>query len=85
MDSFISWVGGKRLLRKDIIKRLPKENIEKYVEGYVIGGLGWFLWHLPALFDGKIVRSVGRDGISAGNFCGKYLGITPNWRAFWLG
>lgn len=42
MDSFISWVGGKRLLRKEIIKRLPKENIEKYVEPF--GGAAWVLF-----------------------------------------
>ena len=29
MNSFISWVGGKKLLRKEIIKKFPKEEIEK--------------------------------------------------------
>lgn len=31
MDSFISWIGGKRLLWKEIIKRFPVEGVEKYV------------------------------------------------------
>ncbi len=42
MDSFISWVGGKKQLRKEIIKRFPVEGVEKYVE--VFGGAGWVLF-----------------------------------------
>lgn len=42
MDSFISWVGGKRLLRKEIIKRFPVEGVEKYVEPF--GGAAWVLF-----------------------------------------
>lgn len=42
MDSFISWVGGKKQLRKEIIKRFPVEGAEKYVE--VFGGAGWVLF-----------------------------------------
>lgn len=42
MDSFIKWVGGKRLLRKEIIKRFPVDGIEKYVE--VFGGAAWVLF-----------------------------------------
>lgn len=42
MDSFISWVGGKKQLRKEIIKRFPAEGIEKYVE--VFGGAAWVLF-----------------------------------------
>ncbi len=37
MDSFISWIGGKKLLRKEIISRFPIE-FDKYVE--VFGGAG---------------------------------------------
>ena len=36
MNSFISWVGGKRLLRKEIIKRFPVEGVDKYVEPLVV-------------------------------------------------
>lgn len=42
MDSFISWVGGKKLLRKEIIKRLPVEGVDKYVEPF--GGAAWVLF-----------------------------------------
>lgn len=41
MESFIGWVGGKKRLRKEIIKRFPK-NYKKYVE--VCGGAGWVLF-----------------------------------------
>lgn len=42
MDSIIAWVGGKKLLRKEIIRRFPAEGIEKYVE--VFGGAAWVLF-----------------------------------------
>lgn len=41
MDSFIGWVGGKKLLRKEIIKRFP-EQMERYIE--VCGGAAWVLF-----------------------------------------
>lgn len=41
MNSFISWIGGKKLLRKQIIKQFP-DNYERYVE--VFGGAGWVLF-----------------------------------------
>lgn len=42
MDSFIAWVGGKKLLRGKIVECFPGK-IEKYVE--VFGGAGWVLFH----------------------------------------
>ena len=42
MDSFITWIGGKRLLRKEIIQKFPAEGIDKYVE--VFGGAAWVLF-----------------------------------------
>jgi DNA adenine methylase len=42
MNSFISWVGGKRLLRKKIISLFPTEGVERYIE--VFGGAGWVLF-----------------------------------------
>ena len=42
MDSFISWIGGKKLLREHIVSMFPT-NYEKYVE--VFGGAGWVLFH----------------------------------------
>lgn len=41
MDSFISWIGGKKLLRKQIIAEFPQEYT-RYVE--IFGGAGWVLF-----------------------------------------
>lgn len=41
MNSFIPWVGGKKLLRKEIIKYFPKDY-DRYIE--VFGGAGWVLF-----------------------------------------
>lgn len=49
MNSFISWVGGKKLLRKYIINEFP-EDYKRYVE--VFGGAGWVLFGLE--HTGKI-------------------------------
>ena len=49
MNSFISWVGGKKLLRKHIINEFP-EDYKRYVE--VFGGAGWVLFGLK--HTGKI-------------------------------
>lgn len=40
MNSIISWVGGKRLLRKEIIQLIPDHSL--YCE--VFGGAGWVLF-----------------------------------------
>lgn len=40
MDSVIGWIGGKRLLRKEIAKHVP-EDIRAYIEPF--GGAGWVL------------------------------------------
>ena len=42
MDSFIAWVGGKKLLRKEIVNRFP-EKFNRYVE--VFGGAAWVLFY----------------------------------------
>ena len=41
MNSCIKWVGGKRLLRKQILAEFP-EDYTRYVE--VFGGAAWFLF-----------------------------------------
>ena len=41
MNSFISWIGGKKLLRKHIISQFP-EGFDRYIE--VFGGAGWILF-----------------------------------------
>ena len=43
MDSFISWIGGKKLLRHTIIENFPDtKQYNKYVE--VFGGAAWVLF-----------------------------------------
>lgn len=42
MNSFLSWVGGKNNLKKEIVKRFP-EKYEKYIE--VFGGAAWVLFY----------------------------------------
>ena len=42
MDSFIGWIGGKRLLRKHICNCFP-DNVSKYIE--VFGGAAWVLFY----------------------------------------
>ena len=41
MNSFISWIGGKKLLREEIYKRMPAKY-ERYIE--VFGGGEWVLF-----------------------------------------
>lgn len=41
MNSFLAWIGGKRLLRKEIIQRFPNE-FDRYIE--VFGGAAWVLF-----------------------------------------
>lgn len=42
MNSFIGWIGGKKLLRTEIIARFPAK-IGRYIE--VCGGAAWILFH----------------------------------------
>ncbi len=44
MNSFMSWVGGKKALREEVVKRFPL-FYERYIE--VFGGGGWVLFHKP--------------------------------------
>jgi DNA adenine methylase len=41
MNSFMRWIGGKKLLRQQIVQRIPHHTT--YVE--VFGGAGWVLFH----------------------------------------
>jgi len=36
LESFIAWIGGKRLLRKEICSRFP-EGFKKYIEVWRCG------------------------------------------------
>jgi DNA adenine methylase len=43
MNSFISWIGGKKLLRKKILEQFPDpDSFNRYIE--VFGGAGWVLF-----------------------------------------
>ena len=42
MNSFMSWVGGKKALRDEIVLRFPP-TYSRYIE--VFGGGGWVLFH----------------------------------------
>lgn len=43
MNSFISWIGGKKLLRNKILEAFPgQETFSRYIE--VFGGAGWVLF-----------------------------------------
>ncbi len=44
MNSFMSWIGGKKSLRDVILARFPP-YYERYIE--VFGGAGWVLFHKP--------------------------------------
>ena len=44
INSFMSWVGGKKALRDEILARFPLEY-KRYIE--VFGGAGWVLFHKP--------------------------------------
>lgn len=43
MNSFISWIGGKKLLRNIICDNFPNTEFEKYIE--VFGGAAWVLFN----------------------------------------
>lgn len=43
IDSFISWIGGKKLLRNKIMEQFPgSDEYDRYIE--VFGGAGWVLF-----------------------------------------
>lgn len=43
MNSFIGWIGGKKLLRNKILEQFPeKDSFKRYIE--VFGGAGWVLF-----------------------------------------
>lgn len=44
MNSFISWIGGKKLLRKTILEQFPESGtFDRYIE--VFGGAAWLLFY----------------------------------------
>lgn len=55
MDSFIPYMGGKKLLRKKISERFP-EKINKYVE--VFGGAAWVLFYKEKYAEQEIYNDI---------------------------
>ncbi len=51
MNSFMSWVGGKKALRNAVLARFPP-YYERYIE--VFGGAGWVLFHKPSGADFEV-------------------------------
>lgn len=58
MNSFIGWIGGKKLLRKEIIKRFP-EKVDRYIE--VFGGAGWVLFGKDKHADIEVYNDANGD------------------------
>ena len=55
MDSFISWIGGKKLLRKKILEQFPADY-SRYIE--VFGGAGWVLFAEERKVDLEVYNDV---------------------------
>ncbi len=51
MNSFMSWIGGKKALRDEILVRFPL-GYKRYIE--VFGGGGWVLFHKPSGRDFEV-------------------------------
>lgn len=58
MNSFIGWIGGKKLLRKEIVNRIP-ENFGRYVE--VFGGAAWVLFAKDKHADMEVYNDANGD------------------------
>lgn len=58
MESFIGWIGGKRLLRKEIVKRFP-EKMGRYIE--VCGGAAWVLFSQEKIADMEVYNDANGD------------------------
>ena len=61
MNSFLSWVGGKKALREEVVRRFPL-RYDRYIE--VFGGGGWVLFHKPPRRDFEVYND--RNGLLAG-------------------
>lgn len=60
MDSFISWIGGKKALRERIIQEFPKREVyNRYIE--VFGGAGWVLFSEDKLAAMEVYNDINGD------------------------
>ncbi len=70
MNSFISWIGGKKLLRKEIVEQFPqKGTFNKYVE--VFGGAGWVLFAKDRHAETEIYNDINGNLVNLFR-CAKY-------------
>ena len=84
MNSFIPWIGGKKLLRKHIVNKFP-QNISRYVE--VFGGAGWVLFYKEKIASQEVYNDINGELVNLFR-CVKYhsnaiineLRFTPNAR-----
>ncbi len=58
MNGFIGWIGGKKLLRNEIIKRFP-ESFGRYIE--VCGGAAWVLFCKDKHAEVEVYNDVNGD------------------------
>lgn len=69
MDSFITWIGGKKLLRKEIVKRFP-QYISRYVE--VFGGAAWVLFYKEKYAEQEVYNDINSDLVNLFQCIKKY-------------
>lgn len=63
MNSFIKWIGGKKLLRKDILQQFPsRQQYDRYIE--VFGGAGWILFAEEKHADLEVFNDVNGELIN---------------------
>ena len=60
MNSFISWIGGKKLLKRKIMEQFPK-NFDRYIE--VFGGAGWVLFDKEKHADMEVYNDVNGEKV----------------------
>lgn len=58
MNSFMGWIGGKKLLREEVTKRFPG-SFGRYIE--VFGGAGWVLFHKDKHADLEVYNDANGD------------------------
>jgi len=60
MNSFISWIGGKKLLRNKIMEQFPEAgSYDRYIE--VFGGAGWVLFAKDRQADLEVYNDINGD------------------------
>ncbi len=70
MNSFISWIGGKKLLRKRILELFPEQGtFGRYIE--VFGGAGWVLFSSDKHAEIEVYNDVNENLVNLFR-CAKY-------------